>query len=119
MSFFQGDSRPGEQPAPPPRALTPVEVGVIIGTIAVFIAALATLFFYRNRKAKRRRAESRNVADDDDTQPDTGQNKNDDTSSREAESDMVSPSTRKKGTRSGFRAMKVYETDGKRTRMSD
>ncbi|KAJ0305615.1 hypothetical protein COL516b_005312 [Colletotrichum fioriniae] len=66
MSFYEGDSRTGPQPAPPPRALTAGEIGAIIGTVTVFIGVVGALFFYRTHKAKRRRAEHGERVDDDD-----------------------------------------------------
>lgn len=120
MSFFQGDSRPGEQPAPPPRALTPVEIGVIIGTITVFISAVGSLFFYRSRKAKQRRAdadtmESRSAHDHDGNNIPPhpgGDHKHDDASSREADLDTKTPSPpRKKKIWGEFGAAKAYEAD--------
>ncbi|KAI3548888.1 hypothetical protein CABS01_11902 [Colletotrichum abscissum] len=66
MSFYEGDSRTGPQPAPPPRALTAGEIGAIIGTVIVFIGVVGALFFYRTHKAKRRRAEHGERVDDDD-----------------------------------------------------
>ncbi|KAF6795463.1 hypothetical protein CSOJ01_13402 [Colletotrichum sojae] len=120
MSFFQGDSRPGEQPAPPPRALTPVEIGVIIGTITVFLSAIGSLFFYRNRKAKQRRGEvdtmvSRSARDHDGNNIPLhpgGHHKNDDESSREADLDKTPPSPpREKKTWKDFGDAKAYEAD--------
>ncbi|KXH69165.1 hypothetical protein CSAL01_12591 [Colletotrichum salicis] len=66
MSFYEGDSRTGPQPASPPRALQPGEIGAIIGTVTVFIGVVGALFFYRTHKAKRRRAEHSERVDDDD-----------------------------------------------------
>ncbi|GJC84609.1 hypothetical protein ColLi_07447 [Colletotrichum liriopes] len=92
MSFFEGDTRKGEQPAPPPRALTPVEIGAIIGTITVFIGVVGSLFFYRAHKAKKRREKNGERVDDDEHQlQGAASDKRDNASSREEERRVVRP----------------------------
>ncbi|GKT42666.1 uncharacterized protein ColSpa_02847 [Colletotrichum spaethianum] len=84
MSFFEGDTRKGEQPAPPPRALTPVEIGAIVGTITVFVGVVGSLLFYRAHKAKKRRELNGERVDDDEHQlQGTGNKKSDEASFRE------------------------------------
>lgn len=53
MSFYHGDSRPDETLPSAAHALSPVEIGVIIGTVTAFFALITTIFLYRNRKAQR------------------------------------------------------------------
>ncbi|KAK2015716.1 hypothetical protein LZ32DRAFT_645539 [Colletotrichum eremochloae] len=84
MSFFEGDTRTGEQPAPPPRALTPVEIGAIAGTLAVFVGAVGSLLFYRAHRAKKRREKNGERVDDDELQlQGTGNAKSDEASFRQ------------------------------------
>ncbi|OLN96596.1 hypothetical protein CCHL11_00691 [Colletotrichum chlorophyti] len=113
MSFYQGDSRKGESPAPPPRALTSVEIGVIVGTVTVFVGVVGLLFCYRSRKAKRRRDDGEAVMLDDDDgghmRPDTSHHKNDYASSREVEPLERPPPTRKKRIWDSYGGAKAYE----------
>ncbi|KAK1995818.1 hypothetical protein LX36DRAFT_659227 [Colletotrichum falcatum] len=70
MSFFEGDTRTGEQPAPPPRDLTPIEIGAIAGTLAVFVGVVGSLLFYRAHRGKKRRDKNgERVDDDEELQP--------------------------------------------------
>lgn len=56
MSFYHGDSRPDETIPSAHHALSPVEIGVIVGTVTAFFALVITIFLYRNHKAQRLQA---------------------------------------------------------------